>query len=314
MQKFTKILGLVLLITMLGVFPVYAAESPLTMTSAEINVMPEYDTEDVLVIFALNYVNNSAQPYSGEIRFSVPKDIKSNIVTENMHTSEDHLNVRVENKGEFSELVWTPTKPIEPKAAYPIHLEYYNNPLPGTGSKSFVYQFNAPIEVQKANVIVLQPLKATDFKIEPAANLMGKSNEGFNIYGFERSGLKPGDQIKFAVSYKKDDPNPSVKPPGQNQGSQGQPGQSESSQLATTTVIIPLVFLAAFIIFLVFRSKGQKGPSVRESVVPEMRRERSTPGNSKVSQEKQKIREMLLNGDISEDTYLMLVRDIEGER
>ena len=315
MRKIVKVLVLTLFVTMSGVFPVSAAENPLTVTSAEISVMPEYDTSDVLVLYALRYVNNSDEPYAGEIRFPVPKETTNNIVKEDIPNSDSHLNVRVEDHGDYAELVWTPAGAIEPKASYPIHLEYYYNPLPGTGEKTFEYRFIAPTAVEKASIGVLQPLKATDFKMDPSGIMMGQTSDGFNTYGLDRSGLKPGDEIKFTVSYKKDDPNPSVKPPWETQGAQSQPGTNESSQLANPAVIIPLALLAVFIVIIILKNKEWKSSGDgTEEPVTKQKRSGKTPKGSKISEDKRRLREMLLNGEISEDTYLVLLRDIEGER
>ncbi len=312
MPKSVKVLFLILVLIISGAFPVNAAENPLTVTTAEINVMPEYDTADVLVLYALSYVNNSGEAYTGEIRFPVPKGTTNNIVKEDIPNTDSHLSVRVENKGDYAELVWTPAAAIEPGAEYPIHLEYYYNPLPGTGEKTFEYRFTAPTAVEKANISVLQPLKATGFKMDPPGAMMGQTTDGFNLYGLERSGIKPGEEIKFTVSYQKDDPNPSVKPPWETQGAQGQPGADESSQLGTAAVIIPLALLAVFIVIIIVKNMNRKSPG--EEPVTKQRKGGNNPGDSKISREKRRLREMLLNGEISEDIYLELLRDIEGER
>lgn len=300
--------------------PVYAENSsPLKISKMGVQVMPEYDASDVLVLYSLTFQNDSAQPYSGEIRFPVPKGTSSNIVTENVNNNDQHVNVRVEDKGDTAEFVWKPLQPIQPKGSYQIHLEYYYNPLPGTGSKSFTYKFLANMPVDQPQVHVYQPLKATDFKMEPVGQALGTDSKGFQVYGINSSSLKPGDKIEFKVSYTKNDPKPSVDPPSASQGAAGGAGQtppSSKSQLSSAAILVPLAAIVIGIIVIAVRAYGNRETEtdnrpVRKS--SQKSKQIKNPGESKFAQEKRKLREMLLNGDLSEDMYRELLADLERE-
>lgn len=300
--------------------PAYAENSsPLKISKMGISVMPEYDTPDVLVLYSLTFQNDSTQPYSGEVRFPVPKGTSSNIVTENVNNNDQHVNVSVEDKGDSAEFVWKPLQPIQPKATYQIHLEYYYNSLPGTGSKSFTYKFVANMPVDQPQVHVYQPLKATDFKMEPVGQALGTDSKGFQVYGINSSSLKPGDKIEFKVSYTKNDPKPSVDPPSASQGAAGGTGQTPAtskSQLSSAAIIFPLAAILIGVVLIgvkaLRKSETEVDPEpVRKS--NQKRKQIKSQGESKFAQEKRKLREMLLNGDLSEDLYRELLADLERE-
>ncbi len=356
-KRFPKVLAAVLSLLLILATPVYAEKaSPVKISNLEINVMPEYDTTDVLVLCTINFMNTTSQPYTGEIRFPVPKSTTNNIVKETNNPNDAHLAVRVEDKGDYAEFVWKPSQSIQPNGSYPIHLEFYYNPLPGTGNKVFAYQFRAAQPVDQAKVFVLQPLKASNFKMEPAGQLLGQDSHGFQVYGLNSTSLKTGDKIDLKVSYTKDDPSPSVQKPS---GATGQPaaGQAGENQLSSATIIIPMVVFFLFIVIIAVRASRNRD-NEEAAVSPRASNQKSRGANNKPAgssrqnadsrlangggrpeagsrraagsirkatgggkpaytdrqvQEKRQLRQMLLDGEISEETYLELVAEIEAD-
>ncbi|MDA8235292.1 MAG: hypothetical protein M0Z31_10920, partial [Clostridia bacterium] len=303
-KNIIKVLAMLLYLVLVYTTPVYAESSnPFKISTLDISVMPEYDTSDVLVLYSINYVNTSSQPYNGEVRFQVPKGMTNNIVKETSTTNDNHLVVRVEEKADYAEFVWKPSQPIQSNASYPIHLEYYYNPLPGSGNKAFTYQFRATMPVDQAKINVFQPLKATDFKMEPVGRLLGQDNQGFQVYGLNSANLKNGDKVDLKVTYTKDDPNPSVQKPGSS-GATGQPAQTGRSQLSSSVIIIPTVALVVIIVIIVvkaFSNREMERETANRRVKSQNNREESR--ESKLAKEKRKLRQKLLNGEISEGTY-----------
>lgn len=299
--------------------PGYAEESsPLQIFSVAAHVMPEYDTQDVLVIYAINYTNKSSSDYNGEVRFAVPKGATNNIVLENNQGStgnNSHIPVKVEDKGEYAEIVWNPTKPIKANESYPVHLEYYYNPLPGTGKKEFSYRLSPTSDIGQIQVNVYQPLKATDFKMEPVGKFVKKDSEGFNIYSIDPTSLRKGQNLEVKISYTKNDPEPSLKPKSATQES----GSKEKGSLSSAAILLPMVGMLALIILIAV--KAFKTPSVDET--PTRRSKKTKQANqaqlpaakteSNYAQEKRKLRQKLLDGEISEETYREILADLEQD-
>lgn len=309
-----KVLAILLCLVLAYTTPVYAESSnSLKISTLDVSVMPEYDTSDVLVLYSINYVNTSGQAYNGEVRFPVPKGTTNNIVKETATTNDNHLAVRVEDKGDYAEFVWRPSQPIQPNASYPIHLEYYYNPLPGSGNKAFAYQFRAGLPVDQANINVFQPLKATNFKMEPVGRLLGQDNQGFQVYGLNSTNLKTGDKVDLKVTYTKEDPNPSIQKPVSS-GATGQPAQAGGSQMSSAAVLIPTIALVVIIIIIIVKVFGNRDVE-RETVSHRVKTQsnQKETRDSKLAKEKRKLRQKLLNGEISEETYHELLMEIEED-
>lgn len=317
-RKFSMSLLVIVFTLFSSVSPGYAeVNPPLQISSVDANVMPEYDTSDVLVIYAINFTNSSASDYSGEVRFAVPKGTTNNILLESNATTDSHVQIKVEDKGEYAELVWTPTKPIKVNESYPVHLEYYFNPLPGTGSKEFSYRLSPSSDIGQVQVNVYQPLKATEFKMEPAGKFVKKDSEGFNIYSIDSAPLRKGQNLDVKISYTKTDPEPSLKPPSATQEAGGE--VKENGSLSSAAVMLPLVGMLALVILIAIKSFNT--PSVVET--PTRRPNKSKQANqakipskkteSTFAQEKRKLRQKLLEGEINEDTYREILADIEQD-
>lgn len=317
MNKKTSLITILALCLMLvSVIPAYAENSSsYKISTLETSIMPEYDTSDVLVLNAITFNNNTDQPYSGEIKFPVPKGTSSNIVTETTNSTDNHVTVKVEDKGDYAEFVWKPSQPIQAKGTYQVHLEYYYNSLPGTGAKTFAYQFNATVPVDQHKIYAYQPLKATDFKMEPVGQSLGTDQKGFQIYGLNSSNLKIGDKVDMKISYTKNDPSPSVDPPSAAGGTAAPAGQNSESPLNNAAVLVPLLAIIVGIAVIVAKAYNSRQKSVGTSIVRQKQggNRRQAPANSKFLEEKRRIRQMLLDGEIGEDTYHEILEELEKE-
>lgn len=290
--------------------PVFAENgNPFKISTLDVSIMPEYDTSDVLVIYSINFINTSGQPFSGEMRFPVPKGTTNNVIEESGILNGNNLLSRIDDKGDYAELIWKPAKPIQPNVNYTMHLEYYYNPLQGTGNKAFTFPFRATLPIDQANINAYQPLKANNFKMEPAGKLLGQDNQGFQVYGTKYSNLKNGDKIDFKISYTKNDPNPSVQKQSGAAPASDQQAPSAGSQLNFGVMVL----IAALIVVVIVI--GVKIFDNRKSSIKNNSRDnkKQGAGNSKLAQEKRKLRQMLLNGTIGEDTYHEMLMEIEEE-
>ena len=335
-QRIYQIVALIFCLLVTGAQPVMAETNPpLKISSMKASIMPEYDTSDVLVLYARTFVNTSEKPYTGEMRFPVPKGSTNNIVKETATNNDSHISVKVEDKGSYSQFVWQPAQPIQPGAGYPIHLEYYYNPIPGAGLKAFEYRFPANIPVDKADFSISQPLKSTDLKIEPASPLLGQDKQGFQVYGFTRS-IKSGEEVVLKISYNKTIPNPSIQKPGTVGASQT--NTASGSQLGNLGVLLPLAAIIILIGVIGYKAFNKRRDDEEEEEeeeeepvrVPTKTNKSKTTAkakprksggqeqpmgktNKRLAQEKRKLRDLLLNGVISEETYHQLIYELEEE-
>lgn len=320
----------VLLLLLVFVSPGFAEEGfPLTTTNLEIHVMPEYDTSEILILNRITYTNTSDKDFSGEIRFSVPKQTRNNIVVDTINGQDNRAIVGVEDKGEYAEFVWKPTQPIKPNTTYPVHLEYYYSSLPGTGDKKFNFTFVPGYPIQTTNVYLYQPLKSDKFVVQPFAKLLGTDNLGFNVYGVDYNQLKVGENISLDVAYVKNDPSPSVLPPGQTGGSAQQaPAGQVNISAYKKPILILLVVVVAFIAIMVLRANDRR--RIEELV----QKHREAKGQSAEDDdfedgddddddrakelsledfeaEKEKLEDMLSRGEIEEEDFVDKLSKLE---
>jgi len=91
-------------------------------------------------------------------------------------------------------------------------LEFYYNPFPASGAeKRFTYTLPMPYPVEGLEVDIQQPLKATNFTLDPAPMEHLTDKQGFTYHQFAYHDIAPGQPQAFTISYTKTVPTPSVR-------------------------------------------------------------------------------------------------------
>lgn len=343
MQKFKLKLGvltfLVLFSLVFGSKAALAETSNVEIIQVEIQVMPEYDTPDILLIYHPEFKNTSDQPYAGELVWNVPKGSKNHIVVDRGQGQGDsHVQISVKPGDKMDQLVWKLTTPIPPGETRLAQIEYYYNNLQGNPDKTFAYDFISEYPVTQANVVVFRPLKASNFILTPDYGQPQPTGDGFSIYSKQFSNLKLGDKVELKGSYTKSDPNPSVAPPSQQQG--GLPaGQTPQSKRTSAAVV--MLFLAAFVAvigLIIYKAMNSEHSStdqyydddfvvdnnvdvdVDDAALLNKKTKKTRNSSSKKQDpkskfqaDKKKLRDALLSSRISEETYHQLLAELEEE-
>lgn len=206
--------------------------------------------------------------------------------------------------------------------------------------------YQEAFEVESLQVSVQQPLRAENFQVEPGADFVSQEEVNgtqFTTYDY-RLGLVPaGKELVFAISYTKPDDRPSVTATAA--GSDPATPADGGAQTATspsplnTTVIIVLVAFVVILGFFLLSSRQQalqKQNEARRGQPPKLahaggsrekggKKSHKTPASgpkvaraggatsTATEEERKKIRRMLLDGKISEDTYKQLLQQLEEE-
>lgn len=305
------LLALVSLNLML-VNPVSAQEDSLVVKNLSVNIMPEYDTPEVLVLYTIDFTNKSEMPFNDEIRFRIPKETRNNTVIETGSQNSEHLQVRTENNAEYAEMIWKPSKPLEPNTTYAIHLEYYYDSLPGIGEKTFSFVLNPGFALENAQIYLAQPLKSVDFKTEPTTVSMQTNAQGFKVYRLNPGFLNQDDPFRVKVSYTKTNPNPSIQPANDlNQNGAG----GDQNNRGSWAILLPLMAIFLFIIFIAYRALASRqmenDPNHRVFKSNEQRNQDLK--KSPLVEEKRKLRQKLLKNEIDSKMYQQLLKDIEED-
>lgn len=321
---------IILLSLVMGIKTAFAETTKFEIIKMDINVMPEFDTPDILIIYSVDFKNTSDQPYSGEFVWNLPKGSKKyTVVDKSKGDNDNHVEPTVKQGEKNDQIVWKFPTPLQPGETKPVQIEYYYNNLQGNPDKTFAYEYIPEYPVVQTEVIVYQPKKASNMVVTPDFGQVQTGYDGFSVYKKEFKNLKLGDIVQVKASYTKSDPNPSVAPLSEQQGQSGQPTQSTQSK--RTSAAIVLFFIAAFVGVLgliIYKAMNSKHiPINRNSeedyedeefiIDKEIRKiqnsNKKQPSNSKLKAEKKKLREALLSGRISEGTYHQLLAELNEE-
>lgn len=288
----------------------------------DVSVMPEYDDPRVLIVNEGILVNKSSKPVSGEVSFIIPKNAEIGMACELVNGGQHSCQPwRKDDAGENDRLVWKITKTLQPGEEYPVFWEYYYTPAQGytAPNKSIDIDLTSDYNMKQVAFTIVQPLKATEVKITPSIALSGQSSEGMNYYTTTYFNKPAGEKIPLNLAYTKSDPNPSKERPQDpnNPGPQGETTSSMLGGLGKPGIIFPLlIFILGLGIFVMYflnqrkLSKITTKTSSRKDHKDTKEVERKAPKDPK-ELERKKARKMLLEGKISEETYLEIMADLE---
>ena len=183
----------------------------LRINQLSVSVWPEYDDPRILVIYRGAFAEESVFP--AWVDFYIPEG--SEIIGAGKTTPQGELLLQEYNIHEergrqvISINLSTPT----------FFLEYYHDPFSGKTQKSFEQRIENKYPVDSLTVAVQQPLKAESFTLAPQADSRRTDTQGFSDHLYDFQDLAAESSVKISVSYKKDDPNPSM--PRQTTAQQG---------------------------------------------------------------------------------------------
>lgn len=181
-----------------------AAQTPERIANLGISVWPEYDDPSVLVIYDGEFANKESFPK--EVAFLVPSSARVNATAygdgQGGFFNTEPWKTADAGSG-WTRVLFTLPQPL-------FHLEYYYSPLQGSPDKKMAFVFNSVNAADKIQLEIQEPLKASNFKTEPAAAMQTSRGHDFKYHVFNFANVTPGQNLQVQVSYTKSDPNPSV--------------------------------------------------------------------------------------------------------
>lgn len=303
--------------------PVLAAPpAGLSAQSMDLMVKPEYDQSDVLVIYDAQLVNNSTSSYSGDVVFRVPKGINLGQTCE-INQKGDHLCqlARTEDQGDYQLVRWSVGRDLGPGESYHAYMEFYYNPIQKKEGRKFIeYEYYPVMPVGQLELTVVQPLRSTDFQASPAPQATSQvvlDGTQFTAHSYQFKNLTGDRPVKVSFSYSKPDDRPSVAKKvaqGTAPGGGTSPGKKMDPALLGLAVI-----LAGVLGFFLYQASGSRQRATAGTPTrargKEARSVKSAPerGGDHVD-ERKRARQMLLQGQISEETYKQILRDLDQEK
>jgi len=199
-----KWLASLIIVTALLVPSLAQAQAPLTLAKMEIDLWPEYDRADMLVIYHI-FLDPST-PLPANLTIQIPEQAGDpyNLAVRNEDGQLYNIPFTRVTNGEWGEISFSTPRPE-------VQLEYYDPALMRDGAKrSYTYQWPGPYGIQSLILQVQQPVGASGMQISPSLGEPKPGEGGLMYYGAEIGSIPAQKPFTLQLSYTKPDDQLSV--------------------------------------------------------------------------------------------------------
>ncbi len=173
------------------------AQAPITLPSAEVDLWPEYDRPDMLVIYHFALPSSVSLPYEMTVRIPAAVGDPHAVAAQQPDGSLFNIPFTPQVSGEWSLVNFRATTPE-------VQVEYYDPGLQKNGAdRRFVYNWPGDYAVSSLVVQVQQPINATNMQISPNLGASHIGNDGLVYYTAEEGAMKAGQPFTITIDYKK---------------------------------------------------------------------------------------------------------------
>jgi zinc-ribbon domain len=205
--KFHKLFGrnnamlkrlIVLLAVLVLLVPVSArAQSAITLLKAEVDLWPEYDRPDMLVIYHLTLPSTVSLPYEMTVRIPAAVGDPSAVAARQPDGSLFNIPFTRQVNNDWSLVTFRAT-------TSDIQIEYYDSSLHKNGAdRHFVFSWPGDYAVTSLVVQVQQPVDATDMQISPNLGGGQTGSDSLTYYTAEEGAMTVGQSFTITLDYKK---------------------------------------------------------------------------------------------------------------
>lgn len=202
MAKWCERLSFLTLISLFAVLSVSfssaQAQGTPSLKSLDVDLWPEYDAPEVLVIYRI--VLSPATSLPVDLTFRIPASAgKPNAVA--MRNSDGNLvtlTYQRQVSGEWALITFTATMPE-------LQLEYYDPGLSKEGARrDFEFRWPGDYALDAMTIQVQQPLGATDLRVVPAADGSVNGPDGLTYFSKQVGALSAGQVFSLKFTYTKE--------------------------------------------------------------------------------------------------------------
>lgn len=200
MNKLRLFIGLLILFCLLGQATNAGAASQMTIAQLKVDIWPEFDRPNVLVIYHITLSSDISLPATMTLHIPGQTGGPSNLAmkdADGLLYNLDYKNPVLEN-GLLAITFTTPTPDIQ--------LEYYDPALKRQGNtRSFEYRWPGDYTVQSFTVVVQQPTNATNMQFQPNMGVPSKAADGFNYFTKVVGAVDVSSPVFIRMTYDKPD-------------------------------------------------------------------------------------------------------------
>lgn len=174
------------------------AQSSNQLTGLEINLYPEYDQPDMLVIYKITIPEISL---TTKLTFRIPKSAEGGKPYEVASKLDDgslyKTNYDLSTERDWIDVIFTPD-------STEFQIEYYDTRLERFGnSHNYVYTWPGDYVVNSATIVILLPPDANHWQFTPANVTSVKGDNGLLYYVHPIGALSKSQTYTFTISYQK---------------------------------------------------------------------------------------------------------------
>jgi hypothetical protein len=176
-----------------------SAQGEIALEAVVVQIWPEYDQPDVLVILNIQLASSLSLP--AELTFQLPGNVEKPYVVAVGPTaqtvSDQNIDYTYQKKGEWLEVTVTADQPA-------IQIEYYDPGLTVLGEKrSFAYLWPSNYATGALTVSLRVPVDTTEVTTDPQMNDVTPAGSGQTLLEWGTSDLEVNEQAPISISYVK---------------------------------------------------------------------------------------------------------------
>jgi hypothetical protein len=186
------------------------AQGSVEFDSMEIDIWPEYDRPEVLVIYKITLASQTTMP--AQISLRMPKSAiqPPNVAMQDVDGLLYNLNFTTAADGDYIKVNFT-------APSSKLQFEYYDPSLTKNGEdRSFQFHWTGDYTVHNMLFVVQQPLHATQMTILPSQGVASNGPDNLTYYGNTIGTVQAGASFTYKISYNNPDgltvPSGSVQP------------------------------------------------------------------------------------------------------
>ncbi len=213
MRKTMKRLAIIICIMtgmLIGPVMAVSAQGPVEFDNMEIDLWPEYDRPEVLVIYKITLTTQTSMP--AQVSLRMPKNAiqPPTVAMQDVDGLLYNLNYTTANDGNFIKVNFT-------APSSKLQFEYYDPGITRTGdARNYEFHWTGDYTVHNMVLVVQQPSHATQMTILPSQGQASVGPDKLTYYGNEIGAVQGGASFTYKISYNNADgltaPSGSVQP------------------------------------------------------------------------------------------------------
>lgn len=201
-----KRVSLILIITIFAFVVAFSvqAQQPISFDTLAIDLWPEYDQPNVLVIYKAMISPDVDLPTEVTLRIPAAAGNPFVVAVGPDAASVADVVYQTQVNGEWINVSFIATTPA-------LQFEYYDPNLIKDGtSRSFQYTWLQDIAVQSMIISLQHPIGSSDYVVAPQAGNLVQGDDGFTYTVVDQGAVTAAQQVSLTISYQKSSDNLSV--------------------------------------------------------------------------------------------------------